>query len=162
MATKRVAVKKKPGRKKIQFNLKQIEALGSIMATQEEMAAIMGCSADTIQDRVRTDPAFSGALEKGRATGKISVRRKQKNVALSGNATMLIWLGKQWLEQRDRTDVFTTHQLSGFREEFAEAGRALVEGVNAGMNPDEVLARFISEVNNIGEHDGQPGTTRVN
>lgn len=44
---------------------------------------------------------FSVSLLKGRLTLSQSLRRKQIEVAMSGNPTMLIWLGKNILGQTD-------------------------------------------------------------
>ena len=44
---------------------------------------------------------FSAELIKGRAALNISLRRAQINTALSGNPTMLVWCGKQYLGQSD-------------------------------------------------------------
>jgi len=37
------------------------------------------------------------------------LKRKQVEVALAGNTTMLIWLGKQYLDQSDKVD--NTHSF---------------------------------------------------
>lgn len=49
---------------------------------------------------------FSGYFAQKRGTGKISLRRKQFQTALAGkgNVSMLIWLGKQWLGQKDAAE----------------------------------------------------------
>ena len=44
-------------------------------------------------------------FERGTAAFDLSIRRKQAEVAMAGNVTMLIWLGKQRLGQRDRFDT---------------------------------------------------------
>jgi len=44
---------------------------------------------------------FSVELIKGREALKQSLRRAQLSLALSGNAVMLIWLGKQYLGQQE-------------------------------------------------------------
>jgi hypothetical protein len=44
---------------------------------------------------------FSVELLKGRESLKQSLRQAQIRLALSGNATMLIWLGKNLLDQSD-------------------------------------------------------------
>lgn len=44
---------------------------------------------------------FSDIMEKGRENLKHSLRRAQIKLALSGNAVMLIWLGKNLLGQSD-------------------------------------------------------------
>jgi hypothetical protein len=48
-------------------------------------------------------------MQKGRAKGRISVRRAQMKLLEAGNAAMGIWLGKQLLGQRDVTPI----ELSG-------------------------------------------------
>lgn len=44
---------------------------------------------------------FSSIIEKGREELKMSLRRAQLKLALSGNAVMLIWLGKNILGQQE-------------------------------------------------------------
>jgi hypothetical protein len=76
-----------------------VEALASIMCTTEEIGAVVGCSKATLERR------FMAALEKGRLRGKQSIRRKMYHLAMDGNATMLIWLSKQYLGHADRHEV---------------------------------------------------------
>lgn len=73
----------------------QVYKLARIGCTNEEIAAITDCSADTIERR------FAGALRKGRQKMKMSLRRMQYRVASTGDKTMLIWLGKQYLGQKE-------------------------------------------------------------
>ena len=54
-------------------------------------------------------PEFSEVMTRGRVRGRISVRRAQMKLLEAGNATMGVWLGKQFLGQRDVTPV----ELSG-------------------------------------------------
>jgi len=117
MATKKKATakRKKPGpkrgtggRPRVEFDLTQIEGLGSIMATHEEIASVMGCSVSTVQDRMKGDEDFSMAYKKGQAGGKLSLRRAQQQAVGRGNITMMIWLGKQWLGQKDQVTVDAT------------------------------------------------------
>ena len=90
------------GRPRLEFDLRQVEELARIGCTEEDMAAVLGISVDTIQRRKRTCPEFCGVIEKGRASLRNSLRRLQVKKALEGNTTMLIWLGKQLLGQSDR------------------------------------------------------------
>jgi len=53
---------------------------------------------------------FAEAMERGRAKGRISVRRHQMKLLEAGNATMSVWLGKQLLGQRD---VITAEHVGG-------------------------------------------------
>ena len=92
-------VKKKVGRPKKELDTKLIERLSSIFCTNEEIASVVECHADTLADN------FSEYLKKGRSRGKMSLRRMQFEKAQTGNTTMLIWLGKQMLGQKDRLET---------------------------------------------------------
>ena len=48
-------------------------------------------------------------MKRGRAKGRISVRRSQMKLLEAGNSAMCIWLGKQLLGQRD----VVTNELTG-------------------------------------------------
>jgi hypothetical protein len=96
------------GRKRIEIDLEQMEKLSALQCTDEEMAALLGVSTRTIESR-RKDPEFAQAMERGKAKGRISVRRAQMKLLDAGNAPMAIWLGKQMLDQRDVTPL----ELSG-------------------------------------------------
>lgn len=86
---------KKAGRRPLDIDPAQVEALARIDCTTPEIAAVVGCSEDTLERR------FAGNLEKGRREGRASLRRMQYKLAMDGNATMLIWLGKMQLGQRE-------------------------------------------------------------
>ena len=143
------------GRPKIKLNVVDAEKLATLQCTFEEIAAFFDVSVDTVRARSRDDREFSQALQKGREGGRISVRREQFRKAVDqGNVTMLIWLGKQWLGQRDRQDLVTVNQVEEFSDAYIEAGRNLVENVAAGASPKEVLRMFEAEVRAIA---GTPG-----
>jgi hypothetical protein len=71
------------------------------------MALCLGVSHDTLARRKQSDPEFSELIEHGRANGRMSLRRRQFEKAMAGSDTMLIWLGKNLLGQRDK------HEFSG-------------------------------------------------
>ena len=89
------------GRPRLTFDLRLVEDLGKIQSTHSELAAVLGCHLDIVKDRLKNDPEFSAAYEKGLENGRSSLRRIQWKSALAGNTTMQIWLGKQYLGQRD-------------------------------------------------------------
>jgi hypothetical protein len=91
--------KKKVGRPKIEINEDQLEKLASILCTMEEMASFFGCSVDTLERN------FADTIKKGKDKGRMSLRRLQFEKAQSGNTTMLIWLGKQMLGQKDKIET---------------------------------------------------------
>ena len=86
-------------RPRLSIDPAQVEELAAIMCTQAEMATVLGCSVKTLERR------FGRAIEKGKARAATSLRRKQWQLAEKGNVTMLIWLGKQYLGQRDRLEA---------------------------------------------------------
>lgn len=81
-----------------------IEKLSSMMCTDEEIASVLGVSVDTLLNR-NNRKTFSERKEIGRNRGKASLRRMQYKAAEAGNATMLIWLGKQFLEQTEKQET---------------------------------------------------------
>ena len=95
---------KKGGRPKKELDIEIIQKLASIMCTNVEIAQVVGCHPDTLADN------FSEYLKKGREEGKISLRRLQWTKAQNGNTTMLIWLGKQWLGQKDKIETTDGNQ----------------------------------------------------
>ena len=86
-------------KKKIDYNM--VEKLAHIQCTQEEIAQILEVSARTLQ----RDEEFCRIYKKGMDNGKMTLRRLQWKGAESGNTTMLVWLGKQYLGQKDKQDI---------------------------------------------------------
>lgn len=74
---------------------KDVYELASIGCTDREIARWFDVDENTLRYN------FSDILEKGREDLKHSLRRAQIKLALSGNAVMLIWLGKNLLGQTD-------------------------------------------------------------
>ena len=91
----------KRGRKPIEIDYAKAEKLAAIMCTQSEIASVLGVSLALLEH----DPEFIRIHKKGMEQGKASLRRMQYGAASNGNATMLIWLGKQHLGQRDKQDI---------------------------------------------------------
>lgn len=89
-------------------------AMIRIQCTQEEICGIYEMSIDTLNRRIaeRGDENFAGLYKKHSDEGKASLRRSQWKKAQEGNATMLIWLGKQMLGQTDKVDSNITGQMS--------------------------------------------------
>ena len=85
-------------RPKKQVDVELLEKLASIQCTNEELSNMVGVSIDTLLRRYAT------LIKKARDNGKKSLRRMQWEAAQKGNVTMLIWLGKQYLGQKDKID----------------------------------------------------------
>jgi hypothetical protein len=96
------------GRKPVELDLVELQKLCTLQCTNEEIAAWFNCSVRTVETYSKK-PEFAEVMQRGRAKGRISVRRAQMKLLESGNATMGVWLGKQLLGQRDVTPI----ELSG-------------------------------------------------
>lgn len=95
----------KMGRPKIELDPEKVEALAALQCTYEEIAHGLGICADTLEKIRKEDPTISDAIKKGRTLGRRSLRQLQYKAAKSGNITMLIWLGKQYLGQSDKAEI---------------------------------------------------------
>ena len=93
----------KGGRPRFDFSdkLPLVRKLAGIQCTDEEIAAGLGCSQDTLARGRKREPDLDAAILEGRANGRMSLRRAQYQKAMDGNPAMLIWLGKQVLGQRE-------------------------------------------------------------
>ncbi len=75
-----------------------VRKLARIHCTMDEIAMIVGCSVDTLERR------FADTIKAARSRGKMSLRRWQWKSARLGNTGMLVWLGKQYLDQKDQIE----------------------------------------------------------
>ena len=90
-------------RPKKEIDYQAVEKLANIQCTQEEIASFLGLSVRTLQ----RDEEFCRIYKKGQDNGKMSLRRMQYKLA-EKNATMALWLGKQYLGQKDNIEVEST------------------------------------------------------
>ncbi len=111
----------KMGRPKIEIDWTEFDKLCAICCTLNEIAGWFDCSEDTIERRVKEKYGctFAEHYSKRSSKGRISIRRKQFQVAQSGNVSMLIWLGKQYLNQSDkREDTLKSSDSEGLVVNF--------------------------------------------
>lgn len=96
--------KKKVGRPRAKIDWDKVKKLCYIHCTKEEIAHILEISEDTIDRACKREykDNFAVLYKRWSAGGKMSLRRKQVEVAMKGNVSMLIWLGKQQLNQKDK------------------------------------------------------------
>lgn len=100
------------GKDKRVIDLESINGLARIGATINEIATVLGVSDSWVIKERDSNPAFSLALEQGYAIMRTSLRRAQIDLALSGSAPLLIWLGKQYLGQSDKHEQTTKTDIS--------------------------------------------------
>lgn len=102
--------KAKVGRPKVELDVELIERLSSVMCTTEDIARVCRCSKDTLERN------YMEQMEYGRANARCSVRRKQYDVAMNdehkAQGTMLVWLGKTELKQRETIEHAVKAEVS--------------------------------------------------
>ena len=101
--TKRGKAKKPVGRPRIELDPKQAKIFGYFRATYDTMAEQIGCHVDTIRAAMQDeDSEFSKAYKKGFSSMKMKLSEAQVKTAIEDrNPTLLVWLGKQYLDQKD-------------------------------------------------------------
>lgn len=109
--------------------LKIVEGLGNIMATGREAAAVLGVTEVTFLKFLKDNPVAEATFERGQGTRLVSLRRQQLKSADAGNIAALIWLGKQYLGQRDKSDV-----AIDARVEMGGAAAALAEALDRALD----------------------------
>jgi hypothetical protein len=78
----------------------QIREMASTGAPDYEIADAIGWNVNDLLSR------FGPVLKQARATRALTLRKKQTEVALGGNSSLLTFLGKYDLGQNDRRDDF--------------------------------------------------------
>ena len=93
------------GRPKKELDENIIAKLSQIGCTQEEIGAVVGISARTLQRR------YADLVAKNKSIGKSSLRKKlwEKAMRGQGNDKLLIWLSKNELNMVDK--VHTTQSV---------------------------------------------------
>lgn len=79
----------------------EVEKLAKLWCSFEEIADWFKIPVETLKYN------FRDLIEKGRSETKQALRRAQIKVALGGNVSMLIWLGKNILGQSDQPQSST-------------------------------------------------------
>lgn len=87
-------------RQRIDLDIPQLEKLAAMQCSVAEVAAWFGVSETTIRNKLK-QAQYGEAFNAGKAKGRVSLRRAQWDAAKKGSNTMLVWLGKQWLGQKD-------------------------------------------------------------
>jgi len=92
------------GRKKATLDWDKIDTYLIGGATGVQVAASFGVHPDTLYRQVeeKYDKKFSDYAAEKRQKGNRMLHQSQFNQAMKGDRLMLIWLGKQRLEQRDK------------------------------------------------------------
>lgn len=103
--------------KQEKIDKKQFEELCKIQCTQEEICSVLGIDHKTLDSwcHATYDMKFSQVFKEKRQGGKASLRRMQWKLA-EKNATMGIWLGKNYLEQKDNVQADNSEEVKEAKE----------------------------------------------
>lgn len=86
-------------RPRVEIDETEVAKLAGYGCSDREIGDFFDVAHTTIKRR------FAPILLKARAEMKHKLRKVQIEQALNGNVTMLIWLGKQYLDQSDKSEV---------------------------------------------------------
>jgi hypothetical protein len=128
----------KNGRPVKEINLEELDKLCAMQCTEAEIAGWFDISVDTVERRVKemAGVSFAEYFKQKRGKGKISLRRKQMQVALGGNPTMLIWLGKQYMDQKDKQEIEHTGGMDFYVSLTPDERRARIEELGKKLAAD--------------------------
>lgn len=108
----------KGGRPHAKIDWAVVDNCCRIQCTGEETASFVNVDYDTLNSACKREHgvSYSEYFDQKKGAGKISLRRAQYQAAVEDKQpTMLIWLGKQWLGQKD-----VTHQEVNAKVETSE------------------------------------------
>ena len=114
-----------------EIDQKQFENLCGLQCTLEEICSWFDVTDKTLDSWCKRTyhASFSEVFKKKRGAGKISLRRSQWQLAAK-NASMAIWLGKQYLGQRDQIE--TTVAIDKAKEDaLSQSLRELAEDLTS-------------------------------
>lgn len=118
-----------------------LENLISIFCTGEECAAVLDVDYDTLNKYVQKQYkcSFSDYFKKANAKGRSSLRRRQFELT-KNNTGMAIWLGKQYLGQKDDAII---DQSSHYHYTQIKDDDLIKQARERGVNlPDEIARRL--------------------
>ena len=97
-------------RPRIEIDQEQFKGLCALQCTLAEISSFFKCSEDTIERWCKRElkMGFADAYKIYSVGGKISIRRYQFRMA-EHNVSMAIWLGKQYLGQKDQQELSVAH-----------------------------------------------------
>lgn len=85
-----VWVSKKVGPKGVEVDMELLERMALIQCSVQEMSLVTGVSIDTLSNK------YSEIIQRARADGKRSLKRKLFELAMNGNVPALIFSLKNW------------------------------------------------------------------
>jgi len=108
-----MAKKRGRPRKEQKIDLSKVELMGSFRATYSTMAEYFNVSLRSVErwmsydeDKPETMSEFCRSYKKGYSSMKMKLSEAQLQCAIvDKNPTLLVWLGKQYLDQSDKKEI---------------------------------------------------------
>ena len=99
--------KKPMGRPPVEFDWSKLDAILQFGARLIDCHGIMDVADVTIEDKIKKKygMSFGQYRDLRMSTMRQKLLQKQFDIAMQGNVTMLIWLGKQHLGQSDKLET---------------------------------------------------------
>ena len=105
------------GRPRVEIDQEMLARLAEMLFTASDCAIFLGCGVSTIDRRLK-EAGWAGYGEffhRHSAWARVRLRQAQWKSAMEGNASMQIWLGKQYLGQtnapRSASPIVATRNL---------------------------------------------------
>lgn len=105
----------KEGAARKEMDLVELEKLCGLQCTQADIAGWFNVTRQTIENRIAETGrlyehegeklTFREIMDRGYAKGRVSLRRHQMAACEAGQPTMLVWLGKNILGQKDNLEI---------------------------------------------------------
>ena len=114
-----------------EIDQKQFENLCGLQCTLEEICGWFDVTDKTLDSWCKRTyhASFSEVFKQKRGAGKISLRRSQWRLA-EKNANMAIWLGKQYLGQKDQVEASLAVDMAR-DDALSESLRELADGLES-------------------------------
>lgn len=108
-------------RPRIEIDEENFRKLCGLQCTLTEISSFFNCSSDTIERWCKRELklSFADAFKKYSSAGRISLRRWQFKMA-EHNVSMAIFLGKQYLGQKDQQEITTAGTVDETVKEMDE------------------------------------------
>ena len=118
----------------------EFEDLLSFQCTKEDIAGFFHVSEKTIARFCQREykKSFSDVAAEYRSSGCVSLRRAQYAAAIGGNVQMMIFLGKQWLNQTDKVET-NLHAEGDINVKHGEVTRVIYYDPETGNPTQETI-----------------------
>jgi hypothetical protein len=137
---------KKNGRPPKEIDWEKAAYFAETGASGSEIASYFDMHPDTFYSRIQSDlgEGYTSFAARNRKKAYIKLRNKQQEVALEGNTTMLIWLGKQYLEQSEKQDKnkdldAAMETLKKFTQALSASNQSALGGHESAEEPTQDL-----------------------